>query len=150
MNRYDRSNAARLLALVLASCLGLAACNGSGSGTTGVSGSTSTSSPPSSGGGTGGSSGGSGSGLATSIYNLSWSAVSDPNVTGYRVYYSTTSLTSSGTPSHIDVPLNTTSMDFNPATHGMPAGATLYMAVASYGTGGLESPLSNQVSVVLQ
>lgn len=129
--------------LVGAFVLVLAACGGGGSvdtttgGTTTLSSNTpQTSSPPS---------------TATATYTVSWAATSDPNVTGYRVYYSAVPLSSSGSPGRIDVNnISTTAIDFQPATYGIARGVTLYVAVSSTGTGGLESPVSSQVPILVE
>ncbi|MGB7543897.1 MAG: hypothetical protein WBM28_18005 [Burkholderiales bacterium] len=83
---------------------------------------------------------------------MSWDAVIDTNVTGFRVYFSTTPFGSGGSPLHVDVNGSTaTSTDIQPGTFGVPAGATLYVAVASTGAGGAESPISSPAaSVVVQ
>lgn len=117
----------------------LTACGGGGSGG-GAGGTTSLSSntpPPSSPLAT-----------ATATYALSWTAASDPNVTGYRVYYSTAPLSSGGSPGHIDT--SNTAIDFKPAAYGIAAGVTLHVAVSSTGTGGLESPVSGETSIVVE
>jgi len=87
---------------------------------------------------------------AAGTYLVSWDAVSDPGVNGYRVYYSKTSFASGGTPGHVDVGLSSTSVLLSPASYGIAAGQTLYVAVTSLGSNGGESPLSSQASIVVQ
>ncbi len=123
--------------LVGAFVLALAACGGGGGGTD----TTAPSSGTSAAGGT--------TALATATYTLSWNAVSDPNVTGYRIYYNTAPLSSGGA-KHVDVGLSSTTVDFAPGSYGIASGATLYAAVSSTGAGGVESPISSQVSVAVQ
>lgn len=98
--------------------------------------------------GAGGSGGGSGV-IATSVYTLSWDAVNDPNVTGYRIYYATQPL-ANGVQSPIDLGTTPTSYDFDAGAHNLTQGSTLYMAVMSIGSNGMTSPLSQQVSVTVQ
>ena len=130
--------------LVGAFVLVLAACGGGGSsGTTTGGGTTTLSSntpPPSTPLST-----------ATATYTVSWAATNDPNVTGYRVYYSVAPLSSSGSPGHVDVNnISTTAIDFQPAAYGIARGVTLHVAVSSTGTGGLESPTSPEVSILVE
>jgi hypothetical protein len=128
--------------LMVSWLLALAACGGGGTGTPGA--------PLSSSGASMGGSSPGGSGAATGTYTLSWSAASDPNITGYRIYYSTAPLSAGGA-QHLDVAgASSTSVDFVPGNYGIASGATLYAAVTSTGSGGLESPLSSQVSIVVQ
>ena len=87
---------------------------------------------------------------STATYTLSWAAPSDPNITGYRVYYSTAPLNSGGSPGRIDVNSSTTAIDFKPSTYGIASGATLHVAVSSTGTGALESPVSAEASIVVE
>lgn len=68
---------------------------------------------------------------------LSWDANSDPNVSGYKVYYGTATR-SYGTP--IDLGNQT-----NYSLTGLGLG-TYYFAVTAYNTSGLESVFSNEVS----
>lgn len=85
---------------------------------------------------------------ATSSYLVSWDAVPDPLVTGYKLYYSTSPFSSGGTVQTITVG-TLTSYSFAPGSAGVPSGTTVYLAVAATGNG-MESPLSDQVSVVVQ
>ena len=128
--------------LMLVAALSLTACGGGGGA--GGSGSTSPSSTTS--GGTG--SGGGGGTVATSTYTLSWDAVTGANVTGYRVYYGTAPLTSQSPLGTVDTTV--TSVDFSPGQYKIATGTTLYMAVSSLGANGVESPVSQTVSVVVQ
>ncbi len=103
--------------------------------------------PTSSSGGS--SSGGSGGGaaLATGTYDISWDAVADAAVTGYRVYFDSAPLGSGRTPLHVDVSGPTVAL--SPGAYGVRVGDTLYVAVASRGSGGAESPVSSQVSIAV-
>src|SRR5436190_12396118 len=82
------------------------------------------------------------------IYQLSWNPVTDPRVTGYKLYYSTSPLGGGATPASVNVGNNTTTT-FDPATVGIPTGATVFFGVTAVASG-LESPLSNTVSAVIQ
>ncbi|WP_169923984.1 Ig-like domain-containing protein [Sulfurifustis variabilis] len=86
--------------------------------------------------------------LATASYRASWNAVPDPTVTGYRLYYATAPLGSGQPLGTLDT--TATSLVFVPGNHGLMAGATLYLAVTSLGENGAESPLSEQVSILLE
>jgi len=124
--------------LMLLAVLGLTACGGGGG-----SGSTGSTSPSSTTSGSGGST------TATSIYTLSWDAVTGTTtVTGYRVYYGTAPLANQPPLGMIDTTV--TSVDFSPGQYKIAAGTTLYMAVSALGTNGVESPVSQTVSVVVQ
>lgn len=130
--------------LMLVAVLSLTACGGGGGGSSGgTSPSSTTSGGTVSGGGGGGT-------VATSTYTLSWDAVTGAAtaVTGYRVYYGTAPLTSQSPLGAIDTTV--TSVDFSPGQYKIAAGTTLYMAVSSLGTNGVESPVSQTVSVVVQ
>ena len=131
--------------LMLVTALSLTACGGGGGG-----GSTGSTSPSSTTSGSTGSGGGGGGTVATSTYTLSWDAVTGAatSVTGYRVYYGTAPLTSQSPIGTIDTTV--TSVDFSPGQYKIAAGTTLYMAVSSLGTTGVESPVSQTVSVVVQ
>lgn len=85
---------------------------------------------------------------STSTYVVTWDLVADPNVSGYKLYYTTGPFTSGAQIYSIDVGAPTTYL-FTPSTLGLAAGTTIYFAVASVGNG-MESPLSDAVSVVLQ
>lgn len=81
-------------------------------------------------------------------YQLSWDAVTDPRVAGYKLYFATSPFGPGVTPTTADVG-NNTSYTFDPAAVGISTGATVYFGVTAVG-GGLESPLSNVVNVVIQ
>jgi len=132
--------------LMLVAALSLTACGGGGGG----GGSSSTSPSSTTSGGTGSGGGGGGGTPATSTYTLSWDAVTGTatTVTGYRVYYGTAPLTSQSPLGTVDTTV--TSVDFSPGQYKIAAGTTLYMAVSSLGTNGVESPISQTVSVVVQ
>jgi chitodextrinase len=89
-------------------------------------------------------------GLASATYTISWNAVNDVNVTGYRIYYTNTSPIGAGPVGSVNVGGATTSVVFDPGANGMVAGQTLYVAISSTGAGGIESPMSSPVSVVVQ
>lgn len=95
-----------------------------------------------------GSSGSGGGSVATGVYVLSWDAVADLNVTGYRAYYAVTPLSNGKILGAVDTAL--TSLEFTPADYDVAAGTTLYVAVSALGANGLESPVSDQVSIVVQ
>jgi hypothetical protein len=125
--------------MTLMALLALTACGGGGS--TGTDSSGSTTLTTIGGGGGGGS-------TATATYVLSWSAVTNSSVTGYRVYYGTAPLSSKSPLGTIDT--NLTSLEFSPGQYKIAAGTTLYMAVSTLGTNGVESPISQTASVVVQ
>ncbi|GEM_PF-4926848 len=123
--------------------IALTACGGGGgasSGTSGGGGTSSSASSSSSSARTGGT-------PATSTYIISWDAVNDPAVTGYRIYFDYAPMGSGRTPSHVDV-IGSTAVSLRPGDFGIFVGDTMYVAVASRGSGGVESPVSAQVSVV--
>jgi len=72
---------------------------------------------------------------------VTWDANTEPDLAGYKVYYSTTS-GSYGTP--VDVG-NTTSHPIS----GLSAGTTYYFAVTAYDASGNESPYSAEVTVAV-
>ena len=113
----------------------LTACGGGGN--------TGSSNTPASGGGT--STGGT---VATGTYALSWDQVADPSVTGYKVYYANGPFVSGAQVRTIDIG-TTSTYQVNASALGLPAGTTIYLAVAAV-SNGTESPLSDPVSVVLQ
>jgi len=84
---------------------------------------------------------------AAATYTLSWDAVVDARVTGYKLYYSTTPFTGGGSPNAVSVG-NVTSYVFDPQTAGISPGATVYFAVAATGNG-TESALSNAVNALI-
>ncbi len=124
-----------ILAMLVVACGG----GGAGAGSTG-GGSTSTSSS--------GVAGPQITAIATGTYILSWNAVPDPAVNSYRVYFATGPFSSGKILGQLDTAA--TSLEFLPGSHGIAAGATLYMAVSALGANGLESPVSNQLSIVVQ
>ncbi len=86
--------------------------------------------------------------VSGSTYILSWDAVTDTNVTGYKIYYATAPFGSSPQVHSVDVgPL--TSYEFTASTLGVSTGTTVYFAVTAVGAGA-ESPLSMTVSGALQ
>lgn len=114
----------------------LSAC-GDGGGYSGSS------SSPGSGGGGGGGGGGT---PASGSLTLSWDAVGDPRVTGYKIYYSAAPF-SSTTNTHAVSVGDVTNYTLSP--NGFTAGSTLYIGVAAVGSG-MESPMSDVVAVVLE
>lgn len=109
-------------------------------------------------GGSGGGAGGGGSGASSSsssqragtparaTYTISWDAVNDAAVTGYRIYFNYAPIGSGLTPAFVDV-VNASTATLKPGDYGILTGDTLYVAVASKGAGGLESPVSSQISL---
>ncbi len=85
---------------------------------------------------------------ATNCYLVSWDAVPDPQVTAYKLYYSTSPLNSGATAQTITLG-TLTSYSFSPGSTGISSGTTVYVAVATTGNG-MESPLSDPISVVVQ
>lgn len=130
---------AALLSTLLAT---LVACGGGGSDTT-----TSAGTGGSSGSNSGSPSSSPSSSLATGTYLVSWQPVNDPEVTGYKVYYSTTPF-GSGTVSTVTVG-STPSYTFKPGSAGIAAGSTVYVAVAAI-SATMESALSDQATIVVQ
>jgi uncharacterized repeat protein (TIGR02543 family) len=84
----------------------------------------------------------------SATYVLSWDAVVDPNVTGYKIYYATAPFNSNPQVRSIDAGQQT-SYEFTSATLGVPAGSTVYFAVTAVGNNA-ESALSTPVSGTLQ
>lgn len=117
--------------VMIMAALALSACGGGATGSD--SGTTSTTSTT-------------GGGTAAGTYILSWDAVSAAN--GYRVYYGTAPLTSQSPLGTVDTTV--TSIEFSPAQYKIATGATLYMAVSTLGSNGIESPTSKAVSIVVQ
>jgi len=126
--------------MTLMALLALTACGGGG-GSTDSTGTTTTLTSSGGGGGGGGS-------TATGTYVLSWDAVSGSSVTGYRVYYGTAPLSSKSPLGTVDT--NLTSLEFSPGQYKIAAGTTLYMAVSTLGANGIESPISQTASIVVQ
>lgn len=85
---------------------------------------------------------------ASATYTISWDAVSDPVVTGYRIYFNYTPIGSGQTPSFVDVTGSPASV--KPGNYGILAGDTLYVAIASRGANGLESPVSSPASITVE
>jgi hypothetical protein len=69
---------------------------------------------------------------------LAWDPVMDPNVVGYRVYYGTSSRSYQFN--------NDAGNNITITVSNLQDGTTYYFAVTSYGTAGLESGYSNEVS----
>ena len=86
--------------------------------------------------------------VSSSTYILTWDQVVDPNVTGYKLYYAAGPFSSGSQIRTIDVGTPTT-YQFNPSALGLAVGTTIYFSVAAVGNG-MESPLSDPVSMVLQ
>jgi uncharacterized repeat protein (TIGR02543 family) len=83
-------------------------------------------------------------------YLVSWDPLSDSNITGYKIYYSTGAYSSSSTLHTINVDAaSSTSYLIDPATLGITTGTTVNVFVSAVGNG-MESPLSDMVTVVLQ
>jgi uncharacterized repeat protein (TIGR02543 family) len=87
-------------------------------------------------------------GASNSTYIISWDQVTDPNVTGYKLYYATAPFSSGPQVRSIDVGSATT-YEVTASALGVSAGTTVYFSVAAVG-GGMESPLSSPVSGILQ
>jgi uncharacterized repeat protein (TIGR02543 family) len=85
---------------------------------------------------------------SNATYIISWDLVTDPNVTGYKLYYATAPFSSSTPVLSIDVGSATT-YAVTASALGVSTGTTVYFAVAAVG-GGMESPLSSPVSEILQ
>lgn len=89
--------------------------------------------------------------ISGATYAISWNAVVDPNVTGYKVYFNTAPIGSPGKSGQVPVSgSTTTSVNFLPGTRGILVGETLFVAITSTGAGSAESPLSAAVSVTVQ
>lgn len=82
------------------------------------------------------------------VYQISWDAVADSRVTGYKVYYSSAPLTGGPAPIAINVG-NVTTYAFDATAAGFAVGSTLYVAVTSVGNG-IESNYSQTVSTIVQ
>lgn len=133
-----RNTGRTLFLLPIVASIFMAACGGGNSGATAPT-------PPGEASTTTGQNTGTVSG---STYVVTWDQVADPSVTGYKLYYATDPYTSGTNIYTIDVGAPTTYL-FTPSTLGLTAGTTIYFAVASVGNG-MESPLSDVVTVVLQ
>lgn len=77
----------------------------------------------------------------TGSKTLSWTAVPDPTVVGYKAYWGTSSLNYE---SHLDVGANTSH-----TITGLRHGTTYFFAVSAYNGGG-ESGLSAEVSALVE
>ena len=96
----------------------------------------------------GGGAAGGGTGGATTCFTgpapaiLTWDAVSDPNLAGYRIYYSTTSGSYSQSPQLTTGPATTTAQ-----VTGLASGTTYYFVVTDFGSANPsnESIPSNEV-----
>ena len=86
-------------------------------------------------------------GTPTATYELTWDAVTDPLVTGYTLYYSTSPI-GSGSVTTVNVG-NVTSYTFNPAAAGMTIGNTAYFGVAATSSGAT-SPMSDVASIIIE
>jgi len=129
----ERKTTLRSVAVLFTLSLLLSACGGGAD-----SGTSNSPAAPSLGGG--------GGVLASGTYMMAWDAVSDPRVTGYKIYYSSAPFTSMVQPQTITVG-NTTSYQLAPGALGISAGTTVYLAVAATGASGMESPLTDTVSI---
>lgn len=89
----------------------------------------------------GGSSNDAGTGTAGASKTLSWTAVPDSSVLGYKVYW--------GTESHHYDSNADAGPNPNYTVNGLRAGETYFFAVSAYNAGG-ESALSAEVSSVVQ
>ena len=85
---------------------------------------------------------------ATSTYTVAWNAVTDLELTGYRVYYGTTTLTKNS--SRQDIGRNVTSWQLNPVSLGYLPCTTVYVAVTALGSVKGESALSGQTSTSIE
>jgi hypothetical protein len=74
------------------------------------------------------------------IATLNWDVSPDPRVVGYRIYYGT----NSGSYSNSTTVGNVTSNSI----FGLAAGVTYFVAVTDFGTNGIESAFSREVSFV--
>jgi hypothetical protein len=80
-----------------------------------------------------------GGGGATATTVLSWDAVADPNVAGYRLYVGTA-------PGSYDQPGTSVGYHHSHAVAGLSNQTTYYFAVTAYDFLGNESAFSNEVS----
>jgi hypothetical protein len=87
---------------------------------------------------------------ASATYTITWQAVTDPSVAGYRVYFSSQSLTGATQVGFIDVPQPMTSVDLAPSSYLLNSGDTLHVAVSSTDVDGNESSLSSEQTVVVK
>lgn len=77
--------------------------------------------------------------LQAATVDLAWDPDTDSSITGYKVYYGTTSGKYAGV---IDLGNTSTANVTN-----LLGGVTYYFAVTSYNAGGQESPLSNEIAI---
>ena len=87
--------------------------------------------------------------VASSTYTINWDAVSDSDVTGYRVYYGLTSPISK-TNSSFQALGNVNTWVMIPSDYGYTSCSTIYIAVASVGGSKGISSLSAPVSIVVE
>ncbi|MEY4917031.1 MAG: hypothetical protein RL616_944 [Verrucomicrobiota bacterium] len=71
---------------------------------------------------------------------VNWNRSPDPKVTGYRIYYGTSS-------GHYLISYPTGNLTSNTVA-GLTAGVTYFFAVTAYGTNGIESPFSEEINFV--
>lgn len=74
-------------------------------------------------------------------YDVSWNAVNDSDLTGYRVYYGTTSPLDKTNSNSVDLG-NTTNWSLNTADLGLLPCDRVYIAVTSVGSSKVESQMS--------
>jgi len=86
----------------------------------------------------------------TSQYEVSWDAVVDSDVNGYRVYYGHISPLSKANALYYDTQNTAITLSFSPNDIGYKPCETLYVSVSALGNSKLESDLSNEVSVVVE
>ena len=84
--------------------------------------------------------------VTSGVYTLSWSAVADKRVTGYRVYWAAAPF-STGVAAQT-IPVTGTALTFSAASLQVAPGTTVYMAVSALGNG-IQSPLSSIASATL-
>ena len=113
--------------------------------------------------GGGGSSGGGGGGGGASCtvpagqpstginYTITWDAVSDADLSAYKIYYGTTSpLTKSNAQGFVTATSNMTSVTFTPATYTITTCTNVYLAVTAVGSTKPESALSTVQSITIE
>jgi hypothetical protein len=91
------------------------------------------------GGGSGSAPAGAATPASAAVALLTWDAVADPNVGGYRVYYGTTSRAYTQT-----VTVQRDTQTYTPT--GLDSGVTYYFSVTAYDSSNVESGFSNEVS----
>jgi hypothetical protein len=78
--------------------------------------------------------------------NLTWNAIADPDLAGYRVYYGTTSGTYLQPRGQgVDVPATVAANVTNFTVMGLASGTTYFFAITAYGNTQFESDFSNEV-----